>query len=224
MIPIWVLNLDRSADRWANISEQAKRQGIVLHRWASTDGAAVGLAALIERGTIAANADFIDLANAASIAGLCDSSVSLWQHLIGSDQEWFILLEDDVVLPNNFTQLIEQAWHSLPSDAEVVLLGCDFWQRATTHLDAQRLYQSIQPFKLPFWKVTGRVGGTFAYAVNRAGLAKLLSQAPFHHAVDYFPYNLSCYLLAFHTEPHYSEGMVFYGIIKCNGAASTVQV
>lgn len=224
MLSIWVLNLDRSSERWKALLQQAHQQQLELNRWSATDGAVVGLDKLINQGIVSIRADFLGLRNAPAIAGLCHSSFSLWNHLLSTQDEWFLILEDDVVLPDKFTELVEQAWPRLPSDAEAVLFGCDFWQRASANLDAQRFHQSIQAHQLPFWKIVNRVGGAFAYAVNRAGLAKLLSHVPFQQAVDHFPYSLNCYLLAFHSEPHYSDGMAFYGVIKCSGAQSTVQL
>jgi hypothetical protein len=238
----WVINLARSKDRWAALAPQCAAQQLRVERWEATDGRALGVAGLLARGAIAPNADFLRRPNAAAVGGICDSTAALWRHLAAlppaEQRDWHLILEDDVVLPPALLAQLDAAWPLLPADAEVALLGCDFWQRGSAERDAARFAQSLRRCGTspspsspsmpsppsPWWRVVALVGGGFAYAVRSAALPKLLQLTPFRYAFDNWPHGLACYLLDPIAQPHYQEGMAFYGIVRCSGAPSTVQL
>lgn len=220
----WVINLERCQERLEKFQAQCRDQNLIVTRWPATDGKAVGTAALIGR-SIDPRADFLRQVNAAPVAGICDSTYRLWNHLLEIQADWHLVLEDDAVLPLNFSNMIQEAWKTLPEDAEVALLGCDFWQRGSPERDKLRFDHSLKPSQGPWFKVVARVGGAFAYALRSAALPKMIKLlTPFMTVIDNWPQGLNCYLLEPDPKPHYQEGMAFYGIVRCSGAPTTVQV
>lgn len=98
-IPAFCINLDRRPDRWAKAKREFEKIGWPVARWPATQ---------YEKspyGSMQAGA-----------AGVLDSHRSIWKMALDSGLKVLAIFEDDVIFPNDFAEVYEQAAKELPSD------------------------------------------------------------------------------------------------------------
>ena len=119
------------------------------------------------------------------------SHVSLWQKISREELPFEVILEDDIEISANFTELVRSGLETLPLGWDLFYLNGCFKKFGPLYTAGIYLSQ----------------GGlcTFGYVISRNGVFKLLQQAVFHsskpidHVLD--EEVLTGRLLAFHAEP-----------------------
>lgn len=105
---IYFINLDDNIDRWNQISHRN------LNRFSAINGKILNKQKLIDKGIIAKN-NFLKMGQ----IGCALSHISVLKLIKNQDEQYGLILEDDVILPDDFS--IERL--NLPKDFDIVFLG-----------------------------------------------------------------------------------------------------
>lgn len=163
-IGVFVINLDRSVDRWQGLLEQANRFGIGLARIPGVNGKAIAPEAWqdVDRKRFRQQ-------NGRGILpgeyGCYRSHIAALNEFLATDAEVAIIMEDDVQLPKDLIERTAAIFERLP-EAEVVKLlnhrSHGFIRRATTTL-GDEIGRCVH----------GPQGSAACYAVSRRGAQQL---------------------------------------------------
>lgn len=190
--PAFVLNLDRSKDRWTKFQQELLRVNFHAERLPAVDGRALSLEEL--RNVSTSMAMFFQ---PRGVIGCYLSHRKFWQIVVDRDLPSAIIFEDDVRLIDNFEaelqrHLLEVQELKTPFDVAFLgAIGC-VDPEGNDSL-ATRMFAAYMGGKRPFIKFSdghyqpSRPAGTHAYLVTNAGAKKLLSlcnKAVFHVDLD----------------------------------------
>lgn len=177
---VYVINLDRSRERLEEITKNLRDQEIMFERVAATDGNK------LSRRRRRENATFF-CANFCTDGQLgCGMShMKIWKAIVKDGVESALILEDDARLTDNFMAKLSSVWSEIPSDFDIVyigcLIGCEYDGRDS--LLSKMLSGRLTPFsnKTDAWKristhvfVPSFPLGTHCYIISLKGAAKLL--------------------------------------------------
>lgn len=130
---IWVINLDRDAERWKHMRESTTRLGHMIHRFSAMDGKTITERESIHNEGVGYYFTMVqtsrdDIVNK-GVVGCWLSHKRLLTHLSTMDRQndyGHLILEDDVVLPDDFLSGTD-AWSNIakniPGDWDIVYLG-----------------------------------------------------------------------------------------------------
>jgi GR25 family glycosyltransferase involved in LPS biosynthesis len=189
--PIYVLNLDRSVQRWDRVSKELEQAGLQAHRFPAVDGKLLSAEEL--RNSTTALSRFFQ---PPGVIGCYLSHRKFWQLVIDQQIPEAIILEDDVQLVDNFKEKLHQHLQQLnrTDSYDVILLGGigrihpegkdRFISKIfSSYIGGVRKHQKLS--KNTF--VPTRAAGTHAYMVSYQGAQKLLNLCPratFHVDLD----------------------------------------
>jgi len=177
---IYVINLDRSADRLEAF--RRTNSHIEIHRFPAVDGASVDRAALVEDAIIDRNLRYTNGA-----LGCAMSHLFFWEAAI-NQHETITVVEDDAVLHRNFLEYAEAVTSSLESSWDLVVWGWNFDSILMLDLlpgispcvatfDQAGLRQHVDAFQTLSFRPAAfrllRCFGTVGYSVTPAGAQKL---------------------------------------------------
>ena len=118
----------------------------------------------ISEGSVSVDADFLSNAQAEAIAGLCSEHAALWRRC---PADWELVLRDcDLDLKSLYPY-----WNSSPGDAEMLLLGCGWFERPDNRRHLEQITEPLGNGAGP-WR---RVRGSFAHAFRKTVLRGQLS-------------------------------------------------
>ena len=202
---IYVINLDRQQERLANIKKElsrvTERQGkpltTLLHRIVAVDALNENnnqITAEVKSEYTLQEQLFVDPCQALpqklnldmkvkmskqEIAVAC-SHIKAWKRIANGDDEYSLVLEDDVCLHPNFAALMEKSWIELsqksPLDNNFDVLFLSFKE---VDMGAEKIKFTSSTFKLfrGIWYMSG-------YVLSKQGAKKLLSMLPIVGPVD----------------------------------------
>lgn len=170
MLPVFVINLDRSPERLARFSRQCTDAGVSFERFHAVDG--VNLPDRLKPYFCDASGEIVSPLRHAEI-GCYASHLGVWQRIASDNIPAAIICEDDAVLPRGFDAIIRDIVAELPTEWDLVLLANP----------TQTAVKSIGRTLIRYSRVPG---GTGCYLISRAGAAKmLLPVAPRIWALDH---------------------------------------
>ena len=108
-----------------------------------------------------------------SAIGIAMSHINVWKTFLESKKENCIIVEDDALFVNNFTNKLKRGLDNTPSDYDILYLGCFGCQsRYNYHtiMHAQFDYKRINDYV----SVPGIAFATHGYIVSRKGAKKLV--------------------------------------------------
>jgi len=181
---VWVVNLDKSTDRWESCLRGLLDRGLTtVERFSATYGKELPRDELRRLSTWYAR-----LFCTPGMIGCFISHMRAWQRVVDEDLPAAVVLEDDARVFEGFNDRLAQLLEELPEDWDVCLLGavgcisidrqplpsklyaaaCGGWRRSpgATRSVSEHLYIPFKP------------AGTHAYMVSRRGAAKLLERLP----------------------------------------------
>jgi len=162
-LPIYFINLDRSPDRLAFMERQFSWFGIQAKRICGIDGKQDAIP------THLATQFPIESKMTVGEIGCYASHLVALSRFISEGHDVAVILEDDVTLRNDFIEVARQALAAAPAGWEILHLSTAF--KHPVQIARKFGTGSIVRYsRLPV--------GTAAYAVNRAGAAKLLAARP----------------------------------------------
>lgn len=119
--PIYVVNLDRSIDRWEAISQVMSEAQLSVHRLAGVDGRKLNKFELKQNSTLLST-----YLQPRGVVGCYLSHRKFWQLVVDQNYDSAIIFEDDVVLIPNFKQVLEESLTKLARDHieyDVIFIG-----------------------------------------------------------------------------------------------------
>ena len=117
--PIFIVNLDRTPERYKYVSTQLDKMGITNYqKWSATDGFKIDPEEMISDGI---SEQLID--SGKGLAGCASSHVRLWKHIKENKLDWTLILEDDVHFHPQFIILFYKYWKRVPIDAKIIFPG-----------------------------------------------------------------------------------------------------
>lgn len=168
---VFVINLDRSTERWHDLSTRAKAAGFQPVRFAAIDGQDLPAADLARLRALQSGSYPV---LSAGELGCFLSHRALWQAHLASGKDWALILEDDVHFSGLAPLLDHARW--LPEDADLV--KCEaFPEKARLGPPRDAALTDAAPKGIALVRLRGRYHGTGGYFLSRRGAAKLLALA-----------------------------------------------
>lgn len=164
-IPVYVINLERSRDRWERLQENAAMLAINLRRIEAVEGKLLQPDELQDFDEEGFRRCHGKIAMPAEI-GCYFSHIRALEVIAKAPEPFAVLVEDDVVLPPNFQSCVEKLTH---------LTGWDVIKLVNHRTAAFRPFLKIDDDIAIGRCVHGPLGSSAAYVVTREGAARLLA-------------------------------------------------
>ena len=165
--PLHLINLDRRPDRLDEFMKglslvSGARLATRIERFSAIDGAELDITPEIQhlfRGS--------QLPLRRSTVACSLSHLSLWIELINSENDYYIIFEDDVHFTSDFTSRLGEVLGQILDrpQPDVVFLGMSYWDDVS---HPQSSIQTLRPVNLE-----NLMGGTFAYIITKNGAKKI---------------------------------------------------
>ena len=167
---IKVVNLERRKDRRENIS---KVLDVPYDIYKAVDGATLKNTPEIMNLFMGNDFD-----NRKGVIGCALSHYYLWKQLVDDSVQYYVVLEDDITVTNDFKTKIEKI-----DVKDVCFLGYHMYSKDRDASYDEKVGFSVQPFQPDMF-----VGGTFGYYITKRGAQTLLDYVAKHgikHGIDY---------------------------------------
>lgn len=177
----FVINLDRSPDRWSRVSRMLQTHGIKYTRVSAVDGQQLTPRERKKQTTRLCGAFCTD-----AQLGCALSHYHVWDQIVKQKSNMAMVFEDDVSLVDGFSTKLNSFLREVPQDFDIVYLGCFigcFPDGKLNFLDRVLLAVakiSTKPLGKKWVRVSEHVYiptlalGAHAYIVSRKGAQKLL--------------------------------------------------
>lgn len=174
--PVYVINLDRRPDRWAEFSKQPTLSYFSngVQRFSAVDGTKLDVKtdphiSLHTRQNILKQYRRSDYEiNTLGAIGASLSHIGIWKAFLDSDASHIVVFEDDTLVTEQDLQTIETLLSTQPTGWDMWLLGCHAWRyKGVPIVGATKGWQSVKEFT-----------GAHAYVLSRRG-AEILTADPF---------------------------------------------
>ena len=212
-VPIRVVNLARRPDRWQSIDKILREQGITHHtRFDAIDGSKIAMNDFIKN--LFRNNDFN---YRQGVVGCALSHIKMWQELLNSQDDYMVILEDDIELVNDFESKLNVALHHMYQHPYIDLnfLGYFYWNGKP---EKSNNYPEMKLIDIPKY-----MGGTIGYVISKPAAMKLLHIAKFkgiQNGIDRFAHIHFNKMVVTNCEPHIVHSDYVTG---SNGGDSDIQ-
>lgn len=155
------------------------------------------------------------------VIGCAKSHYNIWNNLLESDNDYYIIFEDDIQVCNDFKFKLDQIDTS--GNWDIIHLGYSMYKENI--LANFRKYKNNDvPIKQPL-NVNNYIGGTFGYLISRSGAKKLINfinNNGIKHGIDYLAkaYGNKMGLIQFEVLPH----LVFSDWVNTSTGDSDIQL
>ncbi len=182
---IYCINLKRSKDRWDYIQKVGREQNIDINRFDATDGKNLSL----QKAKNMCSSEYYEMMknNKSLLAniGCYNSHLNLLKKIHSEKIDNALIIEDDIIFPNNFKQLLQKNLEKVPSDWDIIYLGVT---RPCGKLYKENIY-------IPsIIECSKDNGGLFGYMVNNRSAGKIynlinkkINKMVDHAIRDFFP-------------------------------------
>ena len=121
---VYYINLDKRTDRNEHVMDQLKKAGVPdnkITRYTAIDGDTYSFSD--EELDLFKKADFMHTPSAKKMMGNQLSHFSIFKDMLMNKYDKVLILQDDVVLRENFIEHLNNVSNTMPSDCEIVNLG-----------------------------------------------------------------------------------------------------
>jgi collagen beta-1,O-galactosyltransferase len=121
-----------------------------------------------------------DFGNRKGVIGCALSHYYLWKQLIADSLDYYVILEDDITVTNDFKTKIEKIKEE---KCDLCFLGYHMYSKDRNASYDEKDGYSVQAFQKDLF-----VGGTFGYFITKRGAQKMLDYVEKHgikHGIDY---------------------------------------
>lgn len=166
-VSIIYINLQRSVQRRVQLEKELEREGVEAERFNAIDGKKVDILYYKRKGWLTdPRWGRIPKRRHLGRLGIHLSHITVLSQFQQQNNDYLLVLEDDIRLPYNFKALLKEAIRLAPSDWEMLFLS-----------SAHRIHgQKISPhYVKPYpghWRFTNH--GMFCYLVRRSAVPRLL--------------------------------------------------
>jgi GR25 family glycosyltransferase involved in LPS biosynthesis len=131
--------------------------------------------------------------------GCALSHIELWKELSKSDEDYYIIMEDDIEFADNFESKLNLVLHSLTNNpyVDISFLGYFYWNGKPEKRDE---YPIVKMIEIPKY-----MGGTIGYIISKAGACKLLNIVKYkgvQNGIDRFMHIHFNKMIVTNCEPH----------------------
>ena len=204
-----IINLEKRPDRKENMIKLFAKHRIENYEFVSAvDGVTLKLTQDIYN--LFKHNDF---GNRVCFIGCALSHYSLWKQLLESNQNMYLIFEDDIQIEPGFGEKLEQLKKDITDTTDILFLGSST-QVSNESIKKESLTLGVLSAPLD---LSTYIGGFFGYIITRAGATKMLeyiSKNGIRHGIDYLVKvipNLNCIT----AKPHIVFSEVVY-----NGSAN----
>ncbi len=133
-IPAYCITLERRQDRWRNFMEKARAAHLQVNKWPGIDGRQLDIqhdervSVFARRNIMEGTRRSHEEIDSIGAVGCALSHISLWKHMLSTDQEYFIIFEDDADLPADFLPRMK----AIIASPEFVGANWDVWMLGGT--------------------------------------------------------------------------------------------
>jgi len=184
------INLDRRPDRWTDVQMQPESKKFNMTRVSAVDGKTLTLddprmSVLCRYNIKQKSRRSHDLLDTIGGVGCALSHIALWQSLVSSKENVYLILEDDVLIPDKTWTSIQFLFNKYSFLADST--SWDIWSIGNTAcgqtIGAPR---ETRP-SVDKWIQCNEFVGLQAYFISRTGAQKLLKDVfPIQHHIDWF--------------------------------------
>lgn len=176
---IYLINLDRRPDRLSHCEKQFIKSDIIKNgyqKYIAIDGALLDdetIKALVtSKGYeyITSKQPTKGLYLSRGAVGLALTYKRIFEICV---DENILLLEDDIILKDNFDSILLNGLNDIPNDWDIIYLG---WYKS------QNL--KIEPITSVIGEITGQINGTQGWIINPRSASKLLNLFPLSYQID----------------------------------------
>ena len=158
---IKIINLKKRQDRKENINSQLKKQNIIYEFFEAVDGNE-----LLETEELRLLFENNDFNYRKGIIGCALSHITLWKQLVESNNEYYVILEDDIILCDNFKEKLNYVIQLfLEQKLEHLTLGRIF----DNNLNNFNELYTIDKDPYVIWNIT------FGYIISKSAAIKSLN-------------------------------------------------
>lgn len=179
---IIILNLERRKDRKRCATRLMRENNFIDSEYkffSGVDGTALSITDF--------NAEMFignDFNSRKGVIGCALSHYNIWRELIESDKEYYVILEDDIELCNNFKVRLNTVLDNLDSD--ITYLGYTMTNE-NLYADSKR-YRDDRNITINNFNVNQYLGGFFGYIITKDGATKMVEyihKNGIKHGIDY---------------------------------------
>ena len=196
-VKTFCINLDRRPERWAAVIDMPVTKRLPnFQRWSATDGKTLDFVqdkriSTIARYNIKNNTRRShDMLESIGGVGCALSHIRLWQKLVDSDDEVYLITEDDFVATVDQWETVRQLFFKTPfladtSRWDIWTIGClDCNEKIMVFPDKAQRDADRAASR---WLRCAQFTGTQSYFITRAAAQKLLVDAlPIQHHIDWY--------------------------------------
>ena len=161
---VFVINLPQRTDRWDQVRKSFENTGLQLQKWDATDGKTLS-AEYVRKVT----STFCNYFCSNSMIGIWLSHYNLWKYIADHKLTNVLILEDDAKPVDNFNEKFNKYWTNMPSDWDIVFLGC-FQCDGSTSGKGDNINGN------PFLFIPDFPAGMHGYMLSDAGAQKLVHE------------------------------------------------
>lgn len=178
-IPIFVINLDESKDRWKKISSSLDALGLYYERFSAVRGVALSQEELNQ---YCPNRYLWWTRNEISLGaiGCYLSHLKLYEEILRRDLEVVCVIEDDATLSESLPEWLERA-HELIDQSDILKLTIngDYSEHKGIHIE------NFLNRKIAFLPSNG-IHGTYGYIISKSAIKKIIDRIQVvHDAIDH---------------------------------------
>lgn len=185
-------------DRVRNINTQINQQQINGTIVPAQDGKTLDITKWIEKGVFC-NQSVYSLSEGQ--IGCALSHILLWEKFLNSNKPYLIVMEDDVVLVNNFNYKLNRFIKYLPNDYDIAYIFIhDYYIHLSNKNYRKKRYHEYKKASNinPYVKKVFPMIGCVAYMLSRKGAKKLLDYCtklikPIDNMIENYPYPINVY-------------------------------
>lgn len=180
---IHCINLEKDKDRWNFIKKQCDILGLNVNRFNAIDTTTLSKVKKYKNNF--SNDTWLNILNAHSTGkrkyhsdltfgaiGCYLSHTTLWNNLLSSNDDFYLILEDDIRLPINFNSEFKKVLDNQPKDWDIIFLG----------------YKEFDP--IPYNKMFNKMNafwGMYGMMVNKRFVQKVKNKMfPIKYQIDSF--------------------------------------
>ena len=160
---IYFINLDKSKDRLDKMLEQSKDFDLNLTRYPAIYGKDINRNKLIKNKILHKKNELRN-----GELGVTLSHINIWKESLKNNNEYILVLEDDILFCDNFKNELNKYYKQIPEDWDIIYLG-------GSRMKGKKISENI--LKLVYDKIpnAGTNMGAYAMLLNKKSIKKLLS-------------------------------------------------
>lgn len=195
LFPMKIVNLDRRTDRWESTKKTLDSAGITQYeRFSAIDGQTLQMTPEIKM--LFRNNDFN---YRQGFIGCAMSHIKLWKQLVESKDDYYIVLEDDIELVDNFKEKLNVTLHHILQNpfSELCFLGHFLWSGKPAKSND---YPELSKLSNDDY-----MGGTYGYIISKSAAWKYLQLIKYlgvQNGIDRFMQLNFRHIQVTHCSPH----------------------